>query len=73
MVVVCLHRFYSYLNLESTKTKSILEIRNCMFYSYLNLESTKTNENGDMLEKAFYSYLNLESTKTQSLTLVLME
>ena len=33
---------YSYLNLESTKTKDyVLGVRD-MLYSYLNLESTKT-------------------------------
>ena len=34
--------FYSYLNLESTKTLMVLDIFVLVFYSYLNLESTKT-------------------------------
>ena len=34
--------FYSYLNLESTKTIKGLEDLQSRFYSYLNLESTKT-------------------------------
>ena len=36
--------FYSYLNLESTKTPETDEARKDGFYSYLNLESTKTVE-----------------------------
>ena len=35
--------FYSYLNLESTKTVQTLMTLKARFYSYLNLESTKTN------------------------------
>ena len=34
--------FYSYLNLESTKTDATGEMNPEEFYSYLNLESTKT-------------------------------
>ena len=34
--------FYSYLNLESTKTIGSADVRTPKFYSYLNLESTKT-------------------------------
>ena len=34
--------FYSYLNLESTKTNYLTVIKPSGFYSYLNLESTKT-------------------------------
>ena len=34
---------YSYLNLESTKTKRLITNRGEMLYSYLNLESTKTH------------------------------
>ena len=34
--------FYSYLNLESTKTVCLWFHFLAMFYSYLNLESTKT-------------------------------
>ena len=33
---------YSYLNLESTKTKRLDRISVLRLYSYLNLESTKT-------------------------------
>ena len=33
---------YSYLNLESTKTKGGAEAVENVLYSYLNLESTKT-------------------------------
>ena len=35
--------FYSYLNLESTKTARRLVRTESTFYSYLNLESTKTD------------------------------
>ena len=35
-------KLYSYLNLESTKTKSFLAFFCFVLYSYLNLESTKT-------------------------------
>ena len=35
--------FYSYLNLESTKTPSTKLFQTFEFYSYLNLESTKTD------------------------------
>ena len=38
--------FYSYLNLESTKTNQQRWTSKRQFYSYLNLESTKTNQNG---------------------------
>ena len=34
--------FYSYLNLESTKTQQAENEKRKGFYSYLNLESTKT-------------------------------
>ena len=37
-------QFYSYLNLESTKTAFIIFLSLFEFYSYLNLESTKTNK-----------------------------
>ena len=57
-------KFYSYLNLESTKTRTILRIRRLVFYSYLNLESTKTDASIEDGFNLFYSYLNLESTKT---------
>ena len=40
--------FYSYLNLESTKTQSAEEIEMRWFYSYLNLESTKTCDNSKL-------------------------
>ena len=33
---------YSYLNLESTKTRQLHEALGVKLYSYLNLESTKT-------------------------------
>ncbi len=35
--------FYSYLNLESTKTQKKGGVDDEKFYSYLNLESTKTS------------------------------
>ena len=35
---------YSYLNLESTKTKGGAEAVENVLYSYLNLESTKTSK-----------------------------
>ena len=38
-----LGRFYSYLNLENTKTKEIKTYDYQLFYSYLNLENTKTS------------------------------
>ena len=56
--------FYSYLNLESTKTSGYRTVQNLVFYSYLNLESTKTISMVANMTEAFYSYLNLESTKT---------
>ena len=59
--------FYSYLNLESTKTSFIRARLSIAFYSYLNLESTKTNKRKVITTTRFYSYLNLESTKTQIL------
>ena len=34
--------FYSYLNLENTKTGFELILHDFKFYSYLNLENTKT-------------------------------
>ena len=63
-------QFYSYLNLESTKT--LVQPRHLLqqFYSYLNLESTKTEELAINLPKLFYSYLNLESTKTVLVVIV---
>ena len=36
--------FYGYLNLESTKTKDVIEQVGDRFYGYLNLESTKTEK-----------------------------
>ena len=59
---------YSYLNLESTKTKTGLGTTNEQLYSYLNLESTKTNLDKIKNKFQLYSYLNLESTKTHSAT-----
>ncbi len=58
---------YSYLNLESTKTKGYVVDLKTMLYSYLNLESTKTVSSGKRLNVELYSYLNLESTKTKRL------
>ena len=55
---------YSYLNLESTKTKLALFKRAEELYSYLNLESTKTKTKFHNTTRRLYSYLNLESTKT---------
>ena len=55
---------YSYLNLESTKTKGGAEAVENVLYSYLNLESTKTGSGYIDCEYMLYSYLNLESTKT---------
>ena len=55
---------YSYLNLESTKTKGGAEAVENVLYSYLNLESTKTVTNPEGKVVGLYSYLNLESTKT---------
>ena len=57
-------KFYSYLNLESTKTRDKSPLLIKMFYSYLNLESTKTKGGLNFYNDKFYSYLNLESTKT---------
>ena len=57
---------YSYLNLESTKTKKLFKLFGAMLYSYLNLESTKTMVTGGLRTIELYSYLNLESTKTRS-------
>ena len=37
-------KFYSYLNLENTKTREIAAHRMSWFYSYLNLENTKTEQ-----------------------------
>ena len=42
MVLEKWKRFYSYLNLESTKTGVEEKRTSQKFYSYLNLESTKT-------------------------------
>ena len=56
--------FYSYLNLESTKTVKEWGDHSEEFYSYLNLESTKTGYYYGKKAGKFYSYLNLESTKT---------
>ena len=57
---------YSYLNLESTKTKGGAEAVENVLYSYLNLESTKTATKYGLVAKELYSYLNLESTKTSN-------
>ena len=38
---------YSYLNLESTKTRGLELVDLGKLYSYLNLESTKTNSMAD--------------------------
>ena len=57
---------YSYLNLESTKTKGGAEAVENVLYSYLNLESTKTDLEHVLLPFELYSYLNLESTKTSN-------
>ena len=58
--------FYSYLNLESTKTSFQILSQSSLFYSYLNLESTKTVLSDQKGKSWFYSYLNLESTKTSN-------
>ena len=63
--------FYSYLNLESTKTSIGSKNIQSLFYSYLNLESTKTLHKVNRSLRSFYSYLNLESTKTHPLPLPL--
>ena len=55
---------YSYLNLESTKTKNLIKFQSMLLYSYLNLESTKTGTQTSLFQPQLYSYLNLESTKT---------
>ena len=55
---------YSYLNLESTKTVSEMQVLDVLLYSYLNLESTKTPSGSYRAFHLLYSYLNLESTKT---------
>ena len=57
---------YSYLNLESTKTKSVGCYFKAELYSYLNLESTKTGARVLRVCTRLYSYLNLESTKTSN-------
>ena len=59
-------RLYSYLNLESTKTKTVDETSTAVLYSYLNLESTKTEPIPMPVSMLLYSYLNLESTKTST-------
>ena len=55
---------YSYLNLESTKTRRVITPCRPQLYSYLNLESTKTKRALSDPCAKLYSYLNLESTKT---------
>ena len=57
---------YSYLNLESTKTRFGTVTQSPRLYSYLNLESTKTKSVGCYFKAELYSYLNLESTKTSN-------
>ena len=57
---------YSYLNLESTKTRLIPSFSAGLLYSYLNLESTKTLLRCNCFYNLLYSYLNLESTKTSN-------
>ena len=59
------NRFYSYLNLENTKTLVAIILSAIRFYSYLNLENTKTHLPLIHLHLMFYSYLNLENTKTR--------
>ena len=59
-------KLYSYLNLESTKTKNLATIFAFSLYSYLNLESTKTTLMVSSMYGLLYSYLNLESTKTSN-------
>ena len=59
--------FYSYLNLENTKTIKPKFRRKPEFYSYLNLENTKTFYCLGIQLLRFYSYLNLENTKTEVL------
>ena len=59
--------FYSYLNLENTKTELRFLITIQWFYSYLNLENTKTIFYKGISNLEFYSYLNLENTKTSGL------
>ena len=56
--------FYSYLNLENTKTHDVERLNVAPFYSYLNLENTKTRLRLNVPISTFYSYLNLENTKT---------
>ena len=45
--------FYCYLNLESTKTLTIVTYSAFKFYCYLNLESTKTLKRLQCTEKRF--------------------
>ena len=64
MISSCAPKLYSYLNLESTKTKGEDITLYILLYSYLNLESTKTTSCTMKSYEWLYSYLNLESTKT---------
>ena len=64
VIYIRLMLLYSYLNLESTKTKLYRSSCSSKLYSYLNLESTKTMEKTLKVVHKLYSYLNLESTKT---------
>ena len=52
--------FYSYLNLESTKTCVKLFGKLKTFYSYLNLESTKTTISESILNLQVLQLLNLK-------------
>ena len=58
-------QFYGYLNPESTKTASVIRIKDLLFYGYLNPESTKTGSSTGLNSGKFYGYLNPESTKTR--------
>ena len=65
--------FYSYLNLENTKTVRGRQSAAGSFYSYLNLENTKTLDEFKTMLYKFYSYLNLENTKTSCIEMPQLE
>ena len=54
---------YSYLNLESTKTYSLLSNLCIELYSYLNLESTKTSNSSILVFVAQNHYKVLDLTR----------
>ena len=57
---------YSYLNLESTKTKGGAEAVENVLYSYLNLESTKTSNSSILVFVAQNHYKVLDLTRQYS-------